>query len=92
MSLSNLEDIKVDLVQSGDGLYVEGIGWIAQPHSWRDMLWEKGIPFFFRDLKAIQVAELAATKPRSELLLLELEDRRAELAQWNAILSAHAHL
>jgi hypothetical protein len=92
MSHSNLEDIKVDFNQSGEGLYVEGIGWIAQHHSWCDMLWEKGIPFFFRDLKAIQVAKLAAAKPRSERLQLELEHRRAELAEWHAIISAHAHL
>ena len=32
-------------------LYVHGVGWIAQYHHWADMLWEKGIPFFIRDIK-----------------------------------------
>ena len=33
-----------------DALYVEGIGWIAQHHCYIDMCWEKGLPYFVRDI------------------------------------------
>lgn len=39
-------------------LYVHGVGWIAQYHYWADMLWEKGIPFFIRDIKFAELQRL----------------------------------
>ena len=33
----------------GDAIYVEGIGLIAQYHSYLDTFWEKGICYFVRD-------------------------------------------
>jgi len=33
----------------GEALWVEGVGWLGQYHSYLDTLWEKGVPYFVRD-------------------------------------------
>ena len=33
----------------GEALWVEGVGWLGQYHSYLDTLWEKGVPYFCRD-------------------------------------------
>lgn len=47
-----------ELMSCDDALYVEGVGWIAQYHCWLDMLWEKGIPYFIRDVKFLELKTL----------------------------------
>ena len=34
----------------GDALYIEGIGYIGQYYSYLETLWEKGVPYFVRDM------------------------------------------
>ena len=48
------------LLGDQDSLYIEGIGAIAQYHNWLDVQWEKGLPYFVRDVKAQQLEQLAA--------------------------------
>lgn len=67
-------------------VYVEGIGWIAQYHSWYDMQWEKGIPYFARDYKTEQLESLLSApgdkkkrKERIARLVAELNDLNSEI-------------
>ena len=38
-----------ELHTEGDALWVEGVGWLGQYHSYLDTIWEKGLPYFVRD-------------------------------------------
>ena len=38
-----------ELHMEGEALWVEGVGWLGQYHSYLDTLWEKGVPYFCRD-------------------------------------------
>lgn len=33
-----------------EALWVEGVGWLGQYHSYLDTCWEKGLPYFVRDV------------------------------------------
>lgn len=38
-----------ELHMAEEALWVEGVGWLGQYHSYLDALWEKGVPYFVRD-------------------------------------------
>ena len=70
--------------EDSSAVHVEGIGWIAQYHSWYDMQWEKGIPYFVRDFKTEQLETLLETtgkkrKERIARLVAELNDLNSEI-------------
>ena len=73
--------------EDSSAVHVEGIGWIAQYHSWYDMQWEKGIPYFVRDFKTEQLETLLETtgeKRRERIARLV-----AELNVLNSEIKAH---
>ena len=74
-----------DLQSDGDGLYVDGIGVIAQYHRWSDMLYSHGLIYFLRDylFKTIEdkVNEGVSSK--------ELRDLVARLNALNSKISAY---
>ena len=39
-----------ELTVPGEALHIDGVGMIGQYHSYLDTLWEKGIPYFVRDV------------------------------------------
>lgn len=51
-----------ELHAEGEALWVEGVGWLGQYHSYLDALWEKGLPYFVRDYYLLkpQTDELVA--------------------------------
>ena len=70
--------------EDSSAVHVEGIGWIAQYHSWYDMQWEKGIPYFVRDFKTEQLETLLETtgkrqKERIARLVAELNVLNSEI-------------
>ena len=70
--------------EDSSAVHVEGIGWIAQYHSWYDMQWEKGIPYFVRDFKTEQLETLLETtgkkrKERIARLVAELNNLNSEI-------------
>ena len=70
--------------EDSSAVHVEGIGWIAQYHSWYDMQWEKGIPYFVRDFKTEQLETLLETtgkkrKERIARLVAELNHLNSEI-------------
>ena len=73
--------------EDSSAVHVEGIGWIAQYHSWYDMQWEKGIPYFVRDFKTEQLEQLLETsgKKRKERIARLV----AELNVLNSEIKAH---
>ena len=73
--------------EDSSAVHVEGIGWIAQYHSWYDMQWEKGIPYFVRDFKTEQLETLLETtgKKRKERIARLV----AELNVLNSEIKAH---
>ena len=38
-----------ELHMPNEALWVEGVGFLGQYHSYLDTLWEKGLPYFVRD-------------------------------------------
>ena len=52
MRTVNSETLSPDheLHMEGDSLYIDGVGAIAQHHSYYDQSWEKGLPYFVRDV------------------------------------------
>ena len=40
-----------ELLDHSDGIFINGVGWIAQHHSWIDQFYSKGMCYFMRDLK-----------------------------------------
>ena len=50
-----------------EALWVEGVGWLGQYHSYLDTLWEKGLPYFVRDyyLNELQTRKHAAKELRT---------------------------
>ena len=73
--------------EDSSAVHVEGIGWIAQYHSWYDMQWEKGIPYFVRDFKTEQLEtmlETTGTKRKERIARLV-----AELNVLNSEIKAH---
>ena len=70
--------------EDSSAVHVEGIGWIAQYHSWYEMQWEKGIPYFVRDFKTEQLEQLLETsgkkrKERIARLVAELNNLNSEI-------------
>ena len=61
-----------------EAIYVEGIGYIGQYHSYIDCLWEKGMPYFIRDdyCYEIQMRIEAGSEPK---------DVRPLVAELNAL-------
>ena len=55
--LSPFDELHVE----GDALWVEGVGWLGQYHSYLDSLWEKNLPYFVRDVYLNQLQTMGAT-------------------------------
>ena len=81
--------------EDSSAVHVEGIGWIAQYHSWYDMQWEKGIPYFVRDFKTEQLETMLddAARGRAETTGTKRKERIArlvaELNVLNSEIKAH---
>ena len=81
--------------EDSSAVHVEGIGWIAQYHSWYDMQWEKGIPYFVRDFKTEQLETMLddAARGRAETTVTKRKERIArlvaELNVLNSEIKAH---
>ena len=82
--------------EDSSAVHVEGIGWIAQYHSWYDMQWEKGIPYFVRDFKTEQLETMLddAARGRAEFSTGKKRKERiarlvAELNVLNSEIKAH---
>ena len=81
--------------EDSSAVHVEGIGWIAQYHSWYDMQWEKGIPYFVRDFKTEQLETMLddAARGRAETTVTKRKERIArlvaELNNLNSEIKAH---
>lgn len=45
-----------DLQSDTDGLWVDGVGWIAQYHCYCDMLYSHGVIYWLRDLLLSEIA------------------------------------
>lgn len=50
---------------AGEALHIEGLGYIAQHHSYLDMYWSHGTPYFVRDCLsgAVENAVVAGKDP-----------------------------
>lgn len=79
--------------EDSSAVHVEGIGWIAQYHSWYDMQWEKGIPYFVRDFKTEQLETLLDDAARGRAESKKRKERIArlvaELNVLNSEIKAH---
>ena len=47
-----------ELNMPGDVLWIEGVGPIGQYYNYWDALWEKGIPYFVRDVYLSQLNDI----------------------------------
>lgn len=47
-----------ELRVGGDALWVDGVGWLGQYHSYLDSMWQKGLPYFIRDYCISEGVEL----------------------------------
>ena len=73
-----------ELHVEGEALFVEGVGWLGQHHSYLDLLWEKGLPYFVRDyyLQELQAASPeAACHLAQQIRLLNSKIRAYEQCQ-----------
>ena len=81
------------LLTEGDALYVEGVGLIGQYHSWLDTLWQKGLPYFIRDVKFKELESLlaytecermslSARKKRISILTSEVQQLNSKIRAW----------
>lgn len=91
-----------ELLVGEDALYIDGIGYIAQYHSWLQQLWEKGIPYFVRDYKFQQLSTLLNeptigeqnTKKRKRLVATLTDDVQllnSKILAWETCRSAADH-
>ncbi len=76
--------------EDSSAVHVDGIGWIAQYHSWYEMQWEKGIPYFVRDYKTERlealVEDASGDVKKRKLCIARLV---AELNHLNSEIRAH---
>ena len=49
-----------ELHMEGDAIWIEGIGPIGQYYNYFDTLWEKGVPYFIRDVYIDELRETQA--------------------------------
>jgi hypothetical protein len=54
-----------ELHMEGEALWIEGVGPIGQYYSYFETLWEKGIPYFIRDVYFAELEEKQAQGARS---------------------------
>eukprot|EP00961_Rhodomonas_salina_P110710 1489641-Rhodomonas_salina.4 len=65
-SQKSVDNSTCGLMADDEAIYVEGIGYIGQYHSYIDCLWEKGMPYFIRDdyCYEIQMRIEAGSEPK----------------------------
>ena len=70
------------LLQNEEAIYIDGIGWICQYHNWFDVLWEKGIPYFMRDLKVKDLTNLKQNCINTRVLEREIDFLNSKILEW----------
>ena len=91
-SLSQSPPLTLSAVsEDNSAVYAEGIGWIAQYHSWYEMQWEKGIPYFARDYKTQQLEALLGASGDEKKRKQRIARLVAELNSLNSKIKAHEH-
>eukprot|EP00966_Prymnesium_polylepis_P068391 1588747-Prymnesium_polylepis.1 len=83
-SQKGVDNSTCGLMAEGEAIYVEGIGYIGQYHSYID-LWEKGLPCFVRDdyYNEIQMRLEAGSKPKDvRPLVAELNALNSDIVEY----------